>query len=316
MNRASPATGWVRNPSIKLPKLDSILASSYELGFTLNPITGCRNHVEGMCKGGGFPCYAYRLAHGRLKQRYLRNLDIAIQSETTGNPFHDPFWPRFWPERLKELDRYAKLQSGNSGIPRSWYKRKPYGIFVCDMSDLFGIGIPEEWTHLIIEAIKLRPEHRFYLLTKQPENLTKFSPFPDNCWVGVTVTNEGITYPDMMEQACRSLASIKASIKYISFEPLQSSIYKLDLLKIWGINWVIIGSQTRPNMYPKIEHVEEIVKAADAAGIPVFLKDNLKPLINANDMAKHSLLWQHNDKGALAFPLGIRQEMPVIGSNG
>jgi len=29
-------------------------------GYTCNSKTGCRNHVDGMCKGGGFPCYAYR----------------------------------------------------------------------------------------------------------------------------------------------------------------------------------------------------------------------------------------------------------------
>jgi len=68
MNRASPATGWVRNPIMESPELDPTQASSYELGWTYNPITGCLNHVNGLCKGGGFPCYAYRLANGRLKQ--------------------------------------------------------------------------------------------------------------------------------------------------------------------------------------------------------------------------------------------------------
>ena len=34
---------------------------------------------------------------------------------------------------------------------------------------------------------------------------------------------------------------------------------------------------------PKIEWVEEIEKAADKAGIPVFLKDNLLELVNYVD---------------------------------
>lgn len=50
-------------------------------------------------------------------------------------------------------------------------------------------------------------------------------------------------------------------------------------LKEAGISWVILGSQTRPTVMPRIEWVEEIVRACDKAGIPVFLKDNLKPLL-------------------------------------
>jgi hypothetical protein len=37
-------------------------------------------------------------------------------------------------------------------------------------------------------------------------------------------------------------------------------------------------AQTNPYKPPKIEWVQEIVEAADKAGIPVFLKDNLRPL--------------------------------------
>ena len=46
-----------------------------------------------------------------------------------------------------------------------------------------------------------------------------------------------------------------------------------------GISWVILGSQTKPYKPPKIEWVQEIVEACDKAGIPVFLKNNLKSLL-------------------------------------
>lgn len=45
-----------------------------------------------------------------------------------------------------------------------------------------------------------------------------------------------------------------------------------------GISWVIIGSQSKPTVYPKIEWVQETTEAADKAGVPVFHKDNLKPI--------------------------------------
>jgi len=249
---------WVRNPG-GTP------------GYTLNPITGCLNHVNGMCKGGGFPCYAYRLANGRLRKRYLANNNLAPTIGDGPTPYNtsrlidslDPFYPRFWPERIlqpaKGLSAYLKT------------KRK--GIFVCDMSDLFGIGIPEDWTRQVLEQIKVFSQHRFYLLTKQPQNLIKFSPFPPNCWVGVTATN-WLAFSD----ALGHLATVKAKVKFLSFEPLLERIQfdmMQELLFPRVINWVIIGAQTKPYKPPKIEWVREIVEAADRAGIPVFQKNNL-----------------------------------------
>jgi len=49
-----------------------------------------------------------------------------------------------------------------------------------------------------------------------------------------------------------------------------------------GVSWVIIGAQTKPTVYPKLEWVKEIIGAADSAGIPVFQKNNLKPLLGNN----------------------------------
>lgn len=230
-------------------------------GYTWNPITGCLNHTGGMCKGGGFPCFAYRLANGRLKSRYLTNKNIApnlINNKTWNEGWFDPFYPRLWPERLP-----------------TYFEGKARGVFVCDMSDLFGVGIPEDWTRAILGTIKRSPTGwRFYLLTKQPQNLIKFSPFPENCYVGVTMTNG---YDDTLV----SFKDVKAKVKYISFEPLlnwaswaSSDMIKRSL-KDAGINWLIIGAQTRPKVLPKIEWVREIIEAADMAGIPVFLKDNL-----------------------------------------
>jgi len=138
---------WVKNPD-------------GTQGYTWNPITGCLNHIDGMCKGGNFPCYAYRLAHGRLKGRYLQR-PVMIDGVSLDCNF-DPFYPRFWPERMG-------FKQGN---PLTTHKR--IGVFVCDMSDLFGIGIPDEWTEKVLWVIRNTPLNRYYLLTKQPQNLVKF----------------------------------------------------------------------------------------------------------------------------------------------
>ena len=47
-----------------------------------------------------------------------------------------------------------------------------------------------DWQREIFKVIRANPQHRFYFLTKQPRNLAKFSPFPDNCWIGVTVCDK------------------------------------------------------------------------------------------------------------------------------
>ena len=332
MNRATSATGWVRNPVMKSPELDPTQASSYELGWTFNPITGCLNHVDGLCEGGGFPCYACKLANGRLKQRYLANTNTAYMSKFPDIGYSkliNPFYPRFWENRLKEIDR------------RSYFS-KPQGIFVCDMGDLFGIGVPEEWTRRILGVIDeqlMRPQKdRFYLLTKQPQNLIKFSPFPENCWVGVTATNA-----KMFRNAMFYLGNIEASIKYISFEPLLSSANAPDQngdppeldynFSLNIINWLIIGACTgrSPELLklqqhypsitlmpyghqwtaqPPIEWVQEIVEAADKAGVKVFLKDNLLPLFRRGDIWAIPEWAGFNDWTKQDIGTTLRQEMP------
>ena len=322
MNRTS--IEWVRNPD-------------GSQGYTHNPLSGCKNHTpEGLCLDGLFPCYAWKLAHTRLKQRYLANRNVS-QWDTDDNilklqMYNDPFYPRFWEKRLSE-------GIFNLGI-------KPKGIFVCDMGDLFGIGVPEDWTKKILAVCKMScyQQHRFYLLTKQPQNLIKFSPFPDNCWVGVTITNDwdGRTYP----QALACLSQVEAGIKYISFEPLLGRIVfnMPNLLKQSGINWLIIGACTgsysemsrlvgrlypdmkeqcyvcsmriqkfgsRYTLQPKIEWVREIVEAADKAGVKVFLKDNLKPLLLSEGL-QDNRFWRdmRDSRGLEPLHTELRQEMP------
>jgi len=274
-------------------------------GYTWNPITGCLNHVNGLCKGGGFPCYAYRLAHGRLKSLYLANDNVSrakmwpdgeLVKAELDKALADPFYPRFWPERLEDF-----------GKPDDYGYQKithPKGVFVCDMGELFGDWLTEEWQRQVFKVIRTEDQHRFYLLTKQPQNLIKFSPFPDNCFVGVTVTSNGA-----MTLALTNLAHIQAKVKFISFEPLLGSIGMSDHMSIKGVvDWVIIGAQTKPYKPPRIEWVEEIVRAADKAGIPVFLKDNLRPLLrNSEGWTPAWAVSAREPDGSKEY---LRQEMP------
>ena len=263
-------------------------------GYTWNPITGCLNcTAEGLCKGGMFPCWAYRLANGRLKDRYLANHNIANPMRTGRRDdieaeameiMSNPFYPRFWEERLMKMD--LSIQVGK-------------GVFVCDMSDLFGIGIPLEWTNKVLTTIEWNPRNRFYLLTKQPQNLIKFSPFPDNCFVGVSATN---SYAFI--NAIDWLSEVEAKVKYISFEPLLDWALPPTKNMFSVLNWVIIGAQTKPTRYPKIEWVREIVEAADQAGVSVFLKNSLRPRVE--DAKECSWAYSIDPD----YTLRLRQEVP------
>jgi protein gp37 len=167
-----------------------------------------------------------------------------------------------------------------------WYpgiKGKPGDrYFVGSMMELFGSWIEKWWLENIFMWVEAYPQRTFIFLTKQPQNLIKWSPFPENCWVGVTVTDK-----TMLSKATDGLMNVQASVKFISFEPLlaPADFYPQRLTYV-GINWVIIELQTpfSPKTAPYETRVEDIVQAADEAKIPVFLKNNLENLALRQDI--------------------------------
>jgi len=260
MNRTK--VEWVKNPD-------------GSQGYSWNPITGCLDKC-------GY-CYARKLAHGRLKAQYLANSNLASFDEPNHKRHHaDPFYPRFWPTRLRELkdEKSSTYGGGSTGAIRQ-KGMITKGIFVCNMCEFFGDWIPAKWQREIFTVIRNNSQHRFYFLTKQPWNAAKFSPFPDNCWIGVTVCNKQMAFYASMYY----FRLVQAKVKYISFEPLLESMTEI-LTPIGGMiqnaDWVIIGSQTKPYNPPKVEWVQDIVEATEKAGKPVFIKDNLKTLLGSN----------------------------------
>lgn len=296
-------------------------------GYTLNIWTGCLNHKEGYCLGGDFPCYAHKLAHGRVKSKYLANTILPRHDEPGHNEHHlDPFYPRFWPSRLEGL---------------APHNGKARGIFVNSMSEWAGSWVPDEWIKKMFDGIRATPGDRFYLCTKQYRRLPEFSPYPENCWIGATVTSSS-----MLAKAAFHLTDVKAPVKFLSIEPFLSPLPIPKLLKgileVAGVNWIIIGACTgtlddlKPTAakYPELklmplktdkdgrkwlwslqpdpDWVRDIISAADKLKIPVWLKHNLMPLLNHNDMQKYLTLWGREKSGAIKFPVWARQEMPKL----
>jgi len=211
--------------------------------YTWNPVTGCLGP-----RGDGVRCsycYANRLAHGRLKKMYWEQISFTGTSS-------DPFAPRWWPERLEQP--FTVL--------------KPSRIFVVDMGDLFGDWVSSDIQEHIIRIARHCSWHTFLFLTKWPQNLAQFNPWPKNCWVGATATDQ-----ESWDHALDHLKRVEASVRYVSLEPFLGDVvphpnHRLD--------WLIVGVQTGPGAHPPLRgHVQTVLGWAQYRNVPMFLKDNL-----------------------------------------
>ncbi|KKN74893.1 hypothetical protein LCGC14_0386420 [marine sediment metagenome] len=258
------------------------------LDMTWNPMTGC-NHWKygGPCGGGGrdFRCWAMGIAN-RFKKNYPKG-----------------FEPDLRLDRIMEPTLYSPpLRIGVSFM----------GDLFCDWgkepSEAIVGTLAEEARMLIKSTISDCPQHTFLFLTKAPWNLHKWSPWPANAWVGATATS----YRAFVH-ACGDLGALHhrdGAMTYISFEPLLSWDSNPGFTLPWlngNIGWVIIGA-ARGKM-PKLEWVKNIVNAADEADIPVFLKDNLKPLFANIEEPAWMVGWKN-------VPGEMRQEYPRVGGDG
>ena len=244
---------------------------------TWNPVTGCKY-------GCGY-CYARKQANrfkGCImdKTKFTQQLNPTASYEVTTEmhrktrkgdivvaPYPFGFEPTFHRYRLDE--------------PARWTERK--NIFVCSMSDLFGVGIPDDWTKEVLSACIRAPQHRYLLLTKQPQNTGKFrAELADkHFWVGTTVTCQ-----DDVSRADALMEALNDSRLFLSIEPLLGPVeLSGPILKRYG--WVIIGAETgnrKGKIVPKEEWIGSIVFQCKSAGISVFMKNSLEPIVGGDGM--------------------------------
>ena len=235
--------------------------------YTFNPVTGCwgPGGTAEKPKRCGY-CYAKRMAGRFIPGDFYEG--------------YDPFEPVFHPERLSQP---AKV-------------KKPSKIFVCSMADLFGDWVDEDWIEAILRTVLDCPQHTFQFLTKNPKRLKNFNPWPKNCWVGTTVTNQADA-----DERLPWLLQVDAPVLFVSHEPLLGPInlscphcdghgrtfgdnYGVTTCNYCGggnigedgLSWAIIGAQTGPGpVKPEVDWVMNLAQQYTDAGVPLFLKDNL-----------------------------------------
>ena len=148
------------------------------------------------------------------------------------------------------------------------YSVKPSKIFVCSMADLFAPWIPKEWIEQIIEVIKNNPQHTFMFLTKYPLGYKRIRKYPKNCWLGVTVTSNKDWFKVGQMHSFK-----RDNLKFVSVEPFLGEICPLG----WSADWFILGGLT-PKPIHKSSWVKHFSYVCRNRGIPVFMKNNLKPI--------------------------------------
>jgi protein gp37 len=168
--------------------------------------------------------------------------------------FPNGFKPTFHPERLQE----------------PWEYKKPTKIFACSISDLFASWTLPDWRNQVLLSIAGCPiKHTFQLLTKNPENISEVWEWPENVWIGTTVTNENGDWRNL-EQIKR----VQADVVFASFEPLLEKLPSSADLQ--GLDWIIIGKLTGSRKVQlDLAWVWDLLARADRLDIPVFIKNNI-----------------------------------------
>jgi protein gp37 len=233
---------------------------AYYEGWTANPIQGCQAGCSWQMQNGArAQCYAKTLAeHGLAKAAYPQGFAHVR--------FND-----------KELSAILK-------------HKNPSGIFIDSMSDLLGLGVPDEWTERVVEVMRLKREHIFFILTKNPERLPDFD-WPANCFVGVSAPPTYLNKKLQMGQdlttsrgrlnwyrkALEYLAKTNAAIKWTSIEPLSDDFSTAFQETGFVFEWAVIGtaSNGRMTIQPDESHFANVLTTLEDNGVPVFFKGNI-----------------------------------------
>ena len=191
---------------------------------TWNVIAGCAK-VSPACRN----CYAMFVSENEATKGVAKFKDLTTIA-TNGKPV--------WNGNIN----VARERLFNE--PKRW--KEPSIIFVNSMSDLFYEEVSEELIFKIFDKMMDYNWHKYLVLTKREKRMKEvidkycevrnLAVLPDFIWIGVSVE-------DNKRAALRLpyLADTKASIKFVSCEPL---LEEVDFSKYSTMDWYIAGGES------------------------------------------------------------------------
>lgn len=226
-------------------------------GKTWNPIVGCS-----IVSPGCTNCYAMRMA-ARINKMTLCSHYEGLTQSVNGKPV--------WTGKV------ALAPDHIFNAPLKW--RKSTRVFVNSMGDLFHEDVPDEWIDRVFAVMLQSSQHTFQVLTKRAKRMREYchrlydlmpvnkltSPFPKNCWLGVSTEDQA-----RADERMPLLLETPAVVRFISAEPLLAPI---DLRSGGYPDWVIVGGESGPGKRPvNLDWMRSIRDQCAAAGVPLFVK--------------------------------------------
>ena len=234
---------------------------------TINPFVGCTfNCTFKNTNGGDGGCYA-RLQAKRQKHNcsecYSFTPHLHLERVKLVTPRQKP--KRIFVGSMADIADFVDMKVTKQDIP----KNLPDYLYTIGLDFGRELTVPEVLNFWFMGC----RQHTFMLLTKRPWTLAGLT-FPDNVWVGVTITNstEQSRFHSLVQTGCSPAGNY-----FVSLEPMLESI-------TWTIDaqprWAIIGGLSRPGREPIPPQRDWLVRITsffrDGENIPVYVKENAR----------------------------------------
>jgi len=229
-----------------------------------------------------------------------------------------------WIKREKEMNR---LLMRNAQKPES--KRNPGNslmVFCCDTFDIFQPSISDELRDWVFDNYDQCTNLTLQIQTTYPAKMCHYfatryaeKDFPSHYWIGISAGTQ-----KWLNQNIGYLRMVRASVRYIIFEPLLEKIIIGDFnefipqgfsyVKGHEIHQVIIGGESGNNPRPcSIHWIRNIVRQCKAAKVAVLVKQlGAKAILGHDEEPIIELKLKHSKGGDIKeFPKDLKvREFP------
>lgn len=206
--------------------------------------------------------------------------------------------PQFQEQRGGGVESFLDVSKLRAVLSR----RAGVRIFWCDMTDMFGDWVPDEWIAACFGVMAATPQHTHQVLTKRPDRARAWfswleelkddtGAYPAHVELlrrflkkghGIDARAPSIEWPlpnvhlgVSVEDRARIpridvLRTIPAAVRFVSFEPLIEDVGDVDLT---GIGWGIIGGESGHSARTfDVDWGRSLVRQLRAAGARPFVK--------------------------------------------